>query len=195
MARGAKVEEVADVETIPVETQAFEEFIASLEDAYNTIGNAINMGRELLGVEPLAEGAEEAVEEGEEEGPGDVDLNALDENGLLSLADEYKIEVPRKLRTVNEIRDFLFDVFQGGPKEIIEGGVEEVAEEEVVEEEAPPPPARVARAAAPRAAAPASTPRARGGAAPPPPARAKAPAPSPAAVRTRLTTAARGRAR
>ena len=148
-----KGEEVVEAQTIPVDLNAFTEFILSLEEARIAIDESIQMGREFIGAVPPVE--EEVVDSvGGEEG---LDLNNMDETALLNLADEYGIEVPRKLTTADAIRDFLYDALQAG--EVVEGEavveveVEEEVGEEVVEEVAPPP-VRAARTAPPARVAP-----------------------------------------
>ena len=114
----------------------------------------------------------------------------MDEAALLNLADEYGIEVPRKLTTADAIRDFLYDALQAG--EVVEGEVvvevEEEVGEEVVEEVAPPP-VRAARTAPPARVAPVAK-------VPPAPVGRTKPAvsvPSSDVVRGKLKAAVKGR--
>ncbi len=189
------VEETGD--TIVIDRAMFEELLNSNIENYETLGNNIAIMQEILGVEEVP--GEEAPA-----GGGDINLDVLDLDQLLDLADEYKLIVPRTLRTEDQIRDFLGAELPAVIEAII--AAEEAGEviEEVVEEVPPPPaPRRTRTPAAPPAPAPsrrvAPAPLApapsRRGAPAPAPSRRGAPAPSPEVVRGKLKAAVRGRAR
>ena len=198
-----KVEEVvAEPEMIQIEKAAFEEFLNSLADSIESQQFTMNQGLELLGQAVLAPEEEVGEEVGEAEAGGDeINLDAMSMDELLDIAETYGIVVSPRLRSEEQIRDFLYQelpkILEGEAGEEAGEGIveEEVGGEEPVEEPLPPPVRRRAAPPAPAAKRPAPpAPTARRAAPPAPAGRAKPVPPAPAAVRSKLKAAVgRGR--
>jgi hypothetical protein len=125
---------VIEQEIIETTKSTFESFIASVEKAREDLEDVVKKGYDILGIE--YEQADDGTEDagGEASGEEEVDIDTLDIDGLLEVAEQYDVEIPKKtmIRGEDAVRDFIKTQL----------GIEDVAPEE---EEEPAPTKKVGK--------------------------------------------------